>query len=101
MIITKMLFAATNPPGCERRGHTIIDSFLKFGKRIVGPVGPAPAIHPFRPENLRHFLKIDFREDTIRIKDYEIVAERSEEHTSELQSRGHLVCRLLLAKKKA
>src|SRR5690625_7008429 len=26
---------------------------------------------------------------------------RSEEHTSELQSRGHLVCRLLLEKKKA
>src|SRR5690625_6876436 len=25
---------------------------------------------------------------------------RSEEHTSELQSRGHLVCRLLLGKKK-
>src|SRR5690625_6996673 len=29
-----------------------------------------------------------------QIKDY-----RSEEHTSELQSRGHLVCRLLLEKK--
>src|SRR5690625_6441605 len=28
-------------------------------------------------------------------------AGRSEEHTSELQSRGHLVCRLLLAKKKS
>src|SRR5690625_6692804 len=28
-------------------------------------------------------------------------APRSEEHTSELQSRGHLVCRLLLEKKKA
>src|SRR5690625_6683011 len=27
-------------------------------------------------------------------------ADRSEEHTSELQSRGHLVCRLLLEKKK-
>src|SRR5207253_8580314 len=27
-------------------------------------------------------------------------AYRSEEHTSELQSRGHLVCRLLLEKKK-
>src|SRR5437870_7536934 len=26
-------------------------------------------------------------------------ADRSEEHTSELQSRGHLVCRLLLEKK--
>src|SRR5690625_5817388 len=28
-------------------------------------------------------------------------ARRSEEHTSELQSRGHLVCRLLLEKKKS
>src|SRR5690625_5374875 len=27
--------------------------------------------------------------------------QRSEEHTSELQSRGHLVCRLLLEKKNA
>src|SRR5690625_7035580 len=30
----------------------------------------------------------------------EVPAGRSEEHTSELQSRGHLVCRLLLEKKK-
>src|SRR2546422_2545327 len=30
----------------------------------------------------------------------ESVADRSEEHTSELQSRLHLVCRLLLEKKK-
>src|SRR5207253_7035573 len=29
-----------------------------------------------------------------------VVVSRSEEHTSELQSRGHLVCRLLLEKKK-
>src|SRR5690625_6276192 len=29
-----------------------------------------------------------------------VSAQRSEEHTSELQSRGHLVCRLLLEKKK-
>src|SRR5437870_773328 len=29
-----------------------------------------------------------------------VVSSRSEEHTSELQSRGHLVCRLLLEKKK-
>src|SRR5690625_7046075 len=28
------------------------------------------------------------------------ISHRSEEHTSELQSRGHLVCRLLLEKKK-
>src|SRR5690625_1190025 len=30
----------------------------------------------------------------------QLADERSEEHTSELQSRGHLVCRLLLEKKK-
>src|SRR5439155_9054342 len=29
-----------------------------------------------------------------------VARNRSEEHTSELQSRGHLVCRLLLEKKK-
>src|SRR5690625_5612762 len=29
-----------------------------------------------------------------------LIVSRSEEHTSELQSRGHLVCRLLLEKKK-
>src|SRR5690625_6606755 len=30
----------------------------------------------------------------------EVEKQRSEEHTSELQSRGHLVCRLLLEKEK-
>src|SRR5690625_5825157 len=34
------------------------------------------------------------------IKAFYDEALRSEEHTSELQSRGHLVCRLLLEKKK-
>src|SRR5207253_5512103 len=33
-------------------------------------------------------------------RDAQVRAGRSEEHTSELQSRGHLVCRLLLEKKK-
>src|SRR2546422_3203616 len=37
----------------------------------------------------------------IRVADRELVDQRrSEEHTSELQSRLHLVCRLLLEKKK-
>src|SRR6266702_7493468 len=33
-------------------------------------------------------------------RDRRVPPHRSEEHTSELQSRGHLVCRLLLEKKK-
>src|SRR5690625_5796419 len=32
------------------------------------------------------------------VESVKTVSERSEEHTSELQSRGHLVCRLLLEK---
>src|SRR5690625_5390357 len=35
-----------------------------------------------------------------RCNDDDGILGRSEEHTSELQSRGHLVCRLLLEKKK-
>src|SRR2546429_3973035 len=47
--------------------------------RIARTLPPSPASQPSR----------SFR-----------LAERSEEHTSELQSRLHLVCRLLLEKKK-
>src|SRR2546422_4977849 len=34
------------------------------------------------------------------VRSHELPEQRSEEHTSELQSRLHLVCRLLLEKKK-
>src|SRR5690625_5597707 len=56
------------------------------------------------PETKQFFLRIHFglpapsAPDTLRER-FDIVARRSEEHTSELQSRGHLVCRLLLEKK--
>src|SRR5690625_6801264 len=36
----------------------------------------------------------------VEIQLHRVLVDRSEEHTSELQSRGHLVCRLLLEKKK-
>src|SRR5690625_5368717 len=42
--------------------------------------------------------KLIFNKATISKQ--EAINLRSEEHTSELQSRGHLVCRLLLEKKK-
>src|SRR5690625_6941296 len=38
-------------------------------------------------------------EDNTRAVEMSAFCERSEEHTSELQSLGHLVCRLLLEKK--
>src|SRR5439155_8240124 len=44
---------------------------------------------------VRHFKLTDQAGHPIPVR-----SERSEEHTSELQSRGQLVCRLLLEKKK-
>src|SRR3712207_7284494 len=46
---------------------------------------------------LRHVLHAELRADGERVRH---VGQRSEEHTSELQSRQYLVCRLLLEKKK-
>src|SRR6266496_5097914 len=48
-----------------------------------------------RPEATRGFAS-----GTLARSQWIFVAERSEEHTSELQSRRDLVCRLLLEKKK-
>src|SRR5439155_7595815 len=52
---------------------------------------------PMRRENNEWFIELTLTEvGYFKAKAYA----RSEEHTSELQSRGHLVCRLLLEKKK-
>src|SRR5690625_5051941 len=47
-------------------------------------------------------VREDFKASTDKpqVMSSQMVQDRSEEHTSELQSRGHLVCRLLLEKKK-
>src|SRR5699024_11912844 len=57
---------------------------------------------PFETWFLADSLTKDLLDQTIEAADksLHIVKERSEEHTSELQSRFDLVCRLLLEKKK-
>src|SRR5690625_681969 len=57
-------------------------------REIISQLRKAYPDHSFRGE--------ESGEQPGKNSDYE----RSEEHTSELQSRGHLVCRLLLEKKK-
>src|SRR3712207_9180346 len=47
----------------------------------------------------RVLLRVD-RDAVARLRQRDVPAFRSEEHTSELQSRQYLVCRLLLEKKK-
>src|SRR3712207_8115377 len=55
----------------------------------------------FYPEGIDGWLvKLDAGEDGSLQADPNFFVERSEEHTSELQSRQYLVCRLLLEKKK-
>src|SRR3712207_7998318 len=49
----------------------------------------------------REGLTTDEREELRRLRrENKVLRQRSEEHTSELQSRQYLVCRLLLEKKK-
>src|SRR5437870_7014889 len=50
--------------------------------------------------NLEPTLRGELRADLLELHRALDTTVRSEEHTSELQSRGHLVCRLLLEKKK-
>src|SRR3712207_7920388 len=79
--------------------------------------GPADDAHEVRvvvgPDRARHFLELDrvvpldlrleVGVDAVVLGALDVVGEllvvRSEEHTSELQSRQYLVCRLLLEKK--
>src|SRR5690625_517667 len=88
---------------------TELDEYLKFRERIY--LKHKEIITAF-PEQyiLGHFLNTEdesnIQEEHIEtfsklvddVDDFDV--SRSEEHTSELQSRGHLVCRLLLEKKK-
>src|SRR5690554_7492436 len=52
------------------------------------------------PENIQNAGEVYLRYAFDNPEKYRLMFGRSEEHTSELQSRPHLVCRLLLEKKK-
>src|SRR5690606_24449446 len=75
-------------------------AFTKDGERLVGQVAKRQAVtNPDRTiSSIKRHMGTDYRV-TIDGGDGP-VGIRSEEHTSELQSRENLVCRLLLEKKK-
>src|SRR5690625_902616 len=56
--------------------------------------------HSVHPVCGRQFNWLAGRDASARNRGDPVLRPRSEEHTSELQSRGHLVCRLLLEKKR-
>src|SRR5690625_5377276 len=76
----------------------------KFGEQCVeqvsleGEEADADTISFY--ERMRMEMNVNFGRNFYIVSEQYLDMERSEEHTSELQSRGHLVCRLLLEKKK-
>src|SRR3712207_6972064 len=75
------LFRSASPPGTRDQGHA------ELGRSRLGRSNA----DPLRQEALRRGARWSGRLHPHH---------RSEEHTSELQSRQYLVCRLLLEKKK-
>src|SRR3712207_7662862 len=85
---------------------TLFPSTTLFRSLVVGApvVRDAHLVHPpVRLRDLRRDLGFDAEAvlpEVERVEDLPAEGLRSEEHTSELQSRQYLVCRLLLEKKK-
>src|SRR5690625_6238904 len=78
---------STMPP--HRHQYDILDKEVAYEEAYLFQFS--------KPQGFGLIWKFDEEKDqAYSIRD----GDRSEEHTSELQSRGHLVCRLLLEKKK-
>src|SRR5690625_7021317 len=85
--------------GLAALGYFIGDGLKNFknpkAKNAVESIFPDDDRNELIKESDLHWY-IGIRKSDVR----SLINNRSEEHTSELQSRGHLVCRLLLEKKK-
>src|SRR5690625_5227863 len=78
--------------GHHDHGDMVEDFKKRFFISLIVTI-PILALSPM----IQQFLGVDWR---FANDQYILFFLRSEEHTSELQSRGHLVCRLLLEKNK-
>src|SRR5690625_5987848 len=88
-----LLFMMRCPPPSPLFPYTTL--FRSAGISLVGVVPLALIGHSSSGDD--HFAAVN----SIGLHLLGVLLWRSEEHTSELQSRGHLVCRLLLEKKKS
>src|SRR3712207_7651616 len=87
------------PPRSTLFPYTTLFRSVSERRQGEGGVAPDQQGHAVgaRP---RDVARADRRGGARLVLHHEVAAERSEEHTSELQSRQYLVCRLLLEKKK-
>src|SRR5437870_10833180 len=80
-------------------GSYLADLLLENGYEVHGIIRRASTFNTSRIDHLYADPHINGVRMFLHYGD--LSDSRSEEHTSELQSRGHLVCRLLLEKKKS
>src|SRR2546430_4915083 len=78
--------------------HDALPIYPNFANYDESKANPYPSLPD--PLMLKNGKKIAKASDWWSKRRPEIVEDRSEEHTSELQSQSNLVCRLLLEKKK-
>src|SRR3712207_7800333 len=85
------------------KGTTFMIIVTQEAKALLGtiehPQGTVLRLDPVAQDRATEQITLSFAPGEPRGDD-QIVEQRSEEHTSELQSRQYLVCRLLLEKKK-
>src|SRR3712207_7920034 len=67
---------------------------------LLGPDRAELLLHEHEVPDLQEAVLVDDRAAVRSVRRAAVDVDRSEEHTSELQSRQYLVCRLLLEKKK-
>src|SRR5690625_6937319 len=84
--------AKENPQAYEQLKRKPINKFELF-RGLVNVRKAEPVTDEFIQIQNAYLTEINYDKTLTSIHDL-----RSEEHTSELQSRGHLVCRLLLEK---
>src|SRR5690625_6606290 len=102
------MYIVTNTTKIKKdEGYKLINRFDKVGKieMMEGFLG----LEVFSTKKLKDFDQVsvvtrweseEYFSAWMKSDAFKWAHQRSEEHTSELQSRGHLVCRLLLEKKK-
>src|SRR5690554_756893 len=86
--------SVTRPPLTREQ---VLANAETYKEQVFKILDPQKTEIAFNSEWINQLTPVDF----IRLaSSYTVARMRSEEHTSELQSRPHLVCRLLLEKKK-
>src|SRR5207253_6814446 len=87
------LFRSRRAGGSMRDAQSLLDQLLAFGGERLTAEQVHALLGTAQDEHVLALAAAVLDHDPGRA--LELFGQRSEEHTSELQSRGHLVCRLL------